>query len=306
MSTARVLVLLATYNGRRFLPEQVHSILTQRDVAVRLVALDDGSTDGTLEWLAEQAATDDRLTVLESDGPSGGSAKNFYRLMERVELGDSEFIAFADQDDVWRDGKLARHAHLIRTTGLDGVSSNIVSFDERGRRTLITKSYPQRELDYLVDSPGPGSTYLITPRLLDLARLTLASEPEAREVEFHDSLLYALARAAGYRWLIDAEPSVDYRQHGSNVIGSNVGASSAVRRLRLIRDKWHRAHVTRVTRSALAASTVDTRPGLQRMLALLTDPRIRARLPLARALGSQRRRPRDRAVLSALIALGIW
>jgi rhamnosyltransferase len=302
----RVLVLLATFNGLPYLPEQVQSILTQRDVDVRLVALDDGSTDGTLEWLHDQAGADTRITVLPSEGPSGGSAKNFYRLIERVELGDSHFIAFADQDDVWRAGKLARHAELIRTHGLDGVSSDIVSFDERGHRTLITKSYPQRQLDYLVDSPGPGSTYLITPRLLELARATLASEPEAREVEFHDSLIYALARAAGLAWLIDTEPSVDYRQHSSNVIGSNVGASSAVRRLRLIRQKWHRAHVTRVTRSALAVSTPETRPALRHMLALLTTQKVSARLPLARALGSQRRRPRDRAVLATLIALGVW
>lgn len=302
----RVAVLLATYNGRKWLPEQVATILDQEGVDVSLVALDDGSTDGTREWLAELAAVDDRVIVLESDTPSGSSAANFYRLIARAPVDGSDLVAFSDQDDLWRPGKLARHAALIADHGYDAVSSSVMSFTAAGGRTIIRKDYPQRGFDYLCESPGPGCSFLMTPRLVDLTRHTLAAVNAAHEVDFHDSLIYAIARGRGWRWHIDGWPSLDYRQHDNNVLGANVGRASAVARLDLIRRHWHRAQAVAMARVALSVSTSDTRAGVQGMLDLMTTPGIRSRAALARVSGQLRRRPRDRRILGLLIAAGIW
>jgi rhamnosyltransferase len=303
--TPAVTVLLATHNGLRFLPEQVESILAQEGVDVSLVALDDGSTDGTADWLLELAASDSRVTVLHDDGTGGSSAKNFARLIQRVEVPEDALVAFADQDDVWLPGKLARHAALI-AEGLDGVSSSVTSFTPDGDRSLVRKDYPQREFDYLLESPGPGCTFLITPRLLRLTAEVLRDSADARAVDFHDSLIYAVARGRGWRWRIDGWPSVDYRQHGANVMGSNVGFAAARERLRLIREHWLRMHSTHLTRVALHVAPEAARGELARILALLTTPGVRSRLALARESSRLRRRPRDQRIIGLLITIGIW
>lgn len=303
----RVAVLLATWNGLRWLPEQVGSILNQAGVDVRIIALDDESTDGTREWLLEQAAADPRITVLPPMGKSGGAAPNFYRLLEHADLGPDELVAFADQDDIWRQGKLARHAAFIREGGYDAVSSSITSFTEDGARHLIRKDFPQREFDFLFESPGPGNTFLMTPRLAAFAKEVVEhDEGGARHIDYHDWLVYVIARARGWKWKIDGEPTVDYRQHDANVIGSNTGALAAVRRFGMIRSRWHRNQV--IALSTIAERVADPRlqPGIERVLGLLTTRGIRARMQLARLAPQLRRRPRDRRIIGVLIASGVW
>ncbi|MEP6477938.1 MAG: glycosyltransferase [Rhodoglobus sp.] len=302
-----VTVLLATYNGIRWLSEQLDSILGQRDVRVRVVALDDESTDGTRDWLLERAAADARITVLPSMGSSGGSAPNFYRLIRRIAPDLDNYLAFSDQDDVWHDGKLARHVALLEAGGHDGVSSSVTAFTDDNRRTLIRKDFPQREFDYLTESPGPGSTFVLTPRLARLVADELSDvDSPARNAEFHDSLIYAIARGRGWSWHIDGEPSLDYRQHDDNVMGSNVGARPALHRLKLIQEHWHRNEAILHTRVALRLAEGERRTALEQMLSLFASRGIRARLSLASRAGQLRRRTRDRWIIGFLIAIGIW
>jgi len=306
-SLPRVVVLLATYNGRRWLPEQLDSILDQEGVDVSVVALDDESTDGTRDWLVERAAADPRITVLPSMGSSGGSAPNFYRLIQLVSPPEDGYLAFSDQDDVWMPGKLARHVGILRDGGHDGVSSSITAFTPGGTRTLIRKDFPQRRFDYLTESPGPGSTFVLTPRLAALVAEQLADEGSpARDADFHDSLIYALARGRSWSWHIDGLSTLDYRQHDDNVMGSNTGFGSAWERLGLIRSQWHRNQAVIHARAALRVAPVDERAELEGMLALLVSRGIRSRLALARHASQMRRRPRDQRIIGLLIAIGIW
>lgn len=298
----QVVVLLATYNGMPWLPEQVQSILAQEGVDVRLVVRDDGSTDGTLDWL--RTADDPRIRVLEPGAPSGSAAGNFYRLLTEVRLDDADYVALADQDDVWMPDKLSRHVELLGSGELAAVSSNVVSFHERGREHLIRKNFPQRRFDYLLESPGPGSTFLMTRRLADATRHLLEREPLAHEVGYHDWLIYALARGSGWGWHIDATPSVRYRQHDSNAMGANVGARSAAARLSLIRRRWHRSQARLLAELLVAHGSPD--PDLPRLRELLANTGWRARLALARRCGDLRRRPRDRVLIALLVITGIW
>ena len=299
-----VTVLLATHNGARWLDEQLDSILQQQGVCVRIVVSDDASTDGTRELLVERAAADPRLKLLPALPATGSAAANFYRLLTEVDTGDT-LVALADQDDIWVPGKLADHSAVI-AAGAAGVSSNVLSFDEDGQVRLIRKNHPQRRWDHLLESPGPGSTFLLTPELAALVKRTLLEVPEAREAEYHDWLIYVLARAAGLRWSIQDRPSVRYRQHDSNAMGANVGVGSALSRLRLIGQRWHRGQATLLARVAVTVAPPAERPALQEMADLLADGGLRSRWALARRAGQLRRRPRDRAVIGALIATGVW
>lgn len=107
--SARFTVLLSTYNGEKYLAEQLESILSQSPAPDIILARDDGSTDGTADIL-NAYATAGKLTLL----PSGhlGFLESFHTLLKAAD-GDS-FFAFADQDDVWLPGKLARAAEYLQ------------------------------------------------------------------------------------------------------------------------------------------------------------------------------------------------
>lgn len=310
----KVRVLLATHNGERFLGEQLDSILNQDGVDLEVLAADDASTDSTPELLEQRAAVDARLTVIRRERNSGGAAPSFFDLLQRSP-DDDALIAFADQDDIWLPGKLARHARLLATAGADGVSSNVTAFGD-GSRSLVRKDFPQRRLDYLFEGPGPGCTHLLSPRLAAAIRAELAREGSpARDVDFHDWLDYVICRASGWGWHIDAEPTVDYRQHDGNVFGANVGLRSARTRLGLMAERWHRRQATMLADVAIGLTGADqagatgrlaVRDELVRLRALLVDTGLRARLALAARWPQLRRRRRDQLALAALIVIGRW
>ena len=301
----RVAVLLATHNGRRWLPEQLDSVLSQSGVEVEVFARDDASTDGTAEWLAQRAESEPRLTVIPSDGASGSAAANFYSLIQLAPA-DREFYAFCDQDDIWVPTKLASHVRLSTSLGVDGVSSNVTSFTASGERSLVRKDFPQRRFDYLLESPGPGSTFLMSNRLVALARDYLESPGETDPPQYHDWLLYVLARAHGWTWHIDSVPTVEYRQHDANVMGANVGAHSAFSRLSLVREQWHRSQARLLVRIALSVAPDEHRPELLRMRELVDQRNLSARLALVRRASQLRRRPRDQWIIALLIGASVW
>ena len=302
----KVLVLLATHNGAAFLGAQLDSILAQEGIDLRVLAADDASTDGTAELLDARAAGDPRLTVIRRTENSGGAAPSFYDLLLRAPVDDGTFVAFADQDDIWRPGKLARHAAVLSGGDIDAVSSNVIAFGDGGRH-LIRKDYPQRRFDYLFEGPGPGCTHLMSPRLVGLVRAELQREGSpAPRTDFHDWLVYVVCRAAGLRWHIDPEPTVEYRQHGGNVFGANVGFRSASSRLALMNRRWHRTQASLLTEVAIHLSEPANRAELERLRTLVADTSLRARLALATRWRWLRRRPRDQVALAGLIALGRW
>lgn len=221
-----VAVLLATFNGMKYLPEQLDTILGQQDVTVRVVASDDGSTDGTLGLLRARAAVDGRLVVLPR-ARGGSAAANFYRLLLDAPLTGAHYVAFSDQDDHWRPDKLARAVRRLRTTGAQGYSSDVLAVYPDGRRRPVVKSQAQRRWDHLFSSAGPGCTYVLDVRHVLALRHRLEEAGDlAAQVEYHDWLVYAWFRQQGLTWVIDAWPSLEYRQHGENVLGANAGVGA--------------------------------------------------------------------------------
>ena len=103
----RVLVLLAAFNGMEYLPAQMASILGQQAVAVQVVLSIDRSSDGTEAWVAQLAQQDARVSVLPGGQVFGGAAPNFFRLLSDVDMAGYDYVALADQDDLWHPDKLA-------------------------------------------------------------------------------------------------------------------------------------------------------------------------------------------------------
>ncbi|MDD1508263.1 glycosyltransferase [Pseudomonas sp. CNPSo 3701] len=266
----RVAVLLAAYNGMQWLSEQLESILSQDGVDVTLYVSVDRSNDGTYEWVCSVADSDSRIVPLRYGEVFGGAAKNFFRLLCDVNFESFDYIAFADQDDIWLPNKLQRAHYHLQSRSCDGYSTNVTALWPDGRRTLVNKSQPQMKWDYYFEAAGPGCTYVMTARLAKaIKQCVLAHRERIEEVALHDWFCYAFARSKGYSWYIDSEPSMLYRQHAHNQFGANTGTKALRSRLKQIYSGWWLSQV-RLQASILQARELplifrlDTsfRPGL--------------------------------------------
>ena len=234
-----VAACLAAFNGMRYLPQQVNSILSQTGVLVTLYVSVDCSSDGTEDWFRQLQETEHRVVLLPCGEVFGGAAPNFFRLIRDVDFSAFDYVAYADQDDIWLPEKLCRATEQLIETGSDGYSSDVMAFWESGRSAYIRKSYPQRQWDYLFESAGPGCTFVMRRDLALKLQAALRQNPQGvREVGLHDWFTYAFARAHNHPWVIDRYASLMYRQHEGNQVGVNAGVSALLWRVRKILDGW--------------------------------------------------------------------
>ena len=237
--TPQIMVLLAAHNGTRWIAAQIDSILAQQAVAVQVVLSIDRSSDGTEAWAAELAQRDARVSVLPGGQVFGGAAPNFFRLLRDVDMAGFDYVALADQDDLWHPDKLARACQQLQLTGAAGYSGNVTAFWPGGQERLIDKAQPQQPWDFLFESPGPGCTFVLAqPLALALQSWVRQQGQALQPVDFHDWLIYAWARAQGYQWLIDAQPHLHYRQHAHNQLGANAGLRPLLQRTRRMASGW--------------------------------------------------------------------
>jgi rhamnosyltransferase len=216
-------ILLAAYNGRKYIKEQVDSILEQDGVNVTIFISIDVSTDNTREYL-EEIYKDNCSVILLDDGHFGNAAKNFMRLIRDVDFSHYDFISFADQDDIWYPNKLGRAAQMIDEQKCFGYSSDILAFWENGKEKMIVKSQPQVKYDYLFEAAGAGCTYVMTQKLAqEFKKCVIQNFESVNDLWSHDWFCYAFARANGFKWYIDDFCAMRYRQHESNQMGANSG-----------------------------------------------------------------------------------
>lgn len=299
----KIAVLIASYKGKQWIGEQIDSILSQRSVEVTLFISVDKSDDGTEEFVKQSALADPRINVLSCGHRYGQAGANFYRLILEVDLSRFDYVAFADQDDIWATDKLSSQASLIESHNAEAVSSNVIAFWPDGSTKLIKKSQPQKAFDFLFESAGQGCTYLMGPWLIGQIKSYLEENPMARKVEMHDWLAYAVCRAHGKLWLIDDFPLVQYRQHPSNAFGVNVGWKAIMARIKRIRSGWYRDQV------GMISSVVSAASGDHRLIAF--DEIIHRRtflnqLRLIRYAAEGRRKFRERMFLILMISLFIF
>jgi rhamnosyltransferase len=283
----KIAVLLAAYNGIRWIEEQVTSILGQAGVEVSVFISVDPSTDGTEEWCACYAAEHPEVVVLPYVGTFGGASRNFFRLLRDVDLEAFEFVAFADQDDIWFLDKLQRAVTALAECNVDAYSSNVTAFWPDGRMLLLNKSQPQVKWDYFFEAAGPGCTYVLKRELAVALRSSVISSWSLLQgVSLHDWYCYAFARSHGFRWYIDPVPSMSYRQHESNQVGANTGISSLISRYKTIHDGWWFSQVQLIARLVGAGSDSFVKTWLPLRPGQLIE--------LSFSAGHCRRRVRDR------------
>jgi glycosyltransferase involved in cell wall biosynthesis len=233
-ASAHVAILLCSYNGARFIREQLDSIRAQSHGDWKIWVSDDGSTDGTLDILSEYRSAwgAERLEILR--GPCRGFAPNFLSLVCRQEV-SGDYFSYADQDDIWEPRKLERAIDALKRLGPDSPGlycTRTALVDEAGAPLGLSPLFTQKPdfRNALVQNVGGGNTMVFNAS----ARHFLLAAGSDLEVVAHDWWTYLAISAAGGRIIYDPEPSLLYRQHGGNLIGSNQGLGARITRLRLL------------------------------------------------------------------------
>lgn len=301
----RVLVLLAAYNGAKWIGEQVESILAQEGVDVLVNIRDDGSTDATVGEIARFQA-DPRVRLSPDASPTGSAARNFLALIGD-NCGDGfDFVAFADQDDVWMCKRLLVACCKLEESGAAGYSSATIALWPDGRTIVMRQAGETTAADFLFEGAGQGCTFVMRAQFYARVRSFLMEHRSlTAHLHYHDWMVYALARSWREAWVFDPSPSLSYRQHAGNDTGARATWSGARKRLDLIRRGWYKAQLSAV--AALCASANPADPVVTAWQSLLLsrgDWQRRLRIA-AFSCRSGRRRRLDRAIVAAA-ALAGW
>ena len=229
MKRARVTVLMSTYNGERFLREQLDSVLAQDGVDVRLMVRDDGSKDGTLEILEEYAAKYRNIGITR--GENMGFVRSFSALV-RMALedsffspsleggGEADFYAFADQDDIWMAEKLKTATDALQNK--DAAKPNLytcnsMQIDADGKETELFHKGPEpkfRRGNVLMFGTEQGCSMVFNRRAMELYA---AREPQ---LTWHDRWMYHICYFLGTA-TYDHRPWFYYRRHESNALANH-------------------------------------------------------------------------------------
>ena len=233
MHKNKISVLLAAYNGENYIDHQLLTILNQTHKPYKILINIDQSNDKTESIVKDFAKTNPEIQILNCNKRFGSAAANFIHLLKNTDLTEVEYIALADQDDLWKEDKLERAIQKLQK-GYDGYSSNVEAFWDDGRKKVLVKNQPQKDFDHFFESAGPGCTFVLTKRLaLSLQDFLKGGQFDQLD-NYHDWLIYGYARSNGFKWYIDSYPGVEYRQHNANVFGANVGIKAFVSRIRRV------------------------------------------------------------------------
>jgi glycosyltransferase involved in cell wall biosynthesis len=225
----RVAILLSTYNGARFLREQLDSLLTQTHDSWTLYWRDDGSRDHTVRLLEAFAsrAGQGRCVRVDACGGRLRPTASFMTLLRAASpgLSDGDLVAFADQDDVWLPHKLARGAAALAAHVPQQADhpqpalycARQILVDASLRPLGISRGL-RRSTQFpaaLTQNVTTGCTIMLNRQAVDLLA---ASAPPS--ITLHDWWCYLVVTAYGGQVLDDGEPVVLYRQHGGNLVGA--------------------------------------------------------------------------------------
>lgn len=242
-----VQVLLSSYNGENYIKEQIDSILAQKGVAVKLLVRDDGSSDGTVELLRNYELSYDNIQIMY--GCNIGVIESFFALINAAE--ETDYIAFADQDDVWLPDKLLRAVTLLeeRNPQCPNDTEPMVYcsarqlVDENLNPLPSAIKYPQVQSVFgnaLVENMCTGCTCVMNKKMLQLLD---GYKPDYTIM--HDFWIYLVGSCFG-TVLYDEESRILYRQHGGNELGEASSLIGNYKR-RIKNFKKHRGQLTKQT-----------------------------------------------------------
>lgn len=219
-------ILMSTYNGEKYLRDQIESLLHQEEVNAQLFVRDDGSTDSTKEILRSYQMKYENIHVYFENNI--GYIQSFWKLVRKSK--GASYYAFCDQDDIWNADKCisairmlekeSPTAPLLYTSNVIPIDNNLQVLNEKAFAVESVLSYPLS----LARGSLPGCTFVFNHILQ--RELQKYHGPQIS----HDWTVYLIANAIG-KIIYDPVPHIQYRIHGDNTIGTgNMTISKKIHR----------------------------------------------------------------------------
>jgi glycosyltransferase involved in cell wall biosynthesis len=228
-----VSVLMSTFNGERYVLDQIRSILVQLPPDGELVIRDDGSTDETLARIA--TIVDSRIRLIA--GGNIGFARSFLQLVSAISSA-ATVVFFSDQDDVWDRTKIATSCaqFSVNETTPKLYCAGLLLVSERLEPLGRSPLWPQKPSfdNALVENIATGCTIALNRSAVSLILRT--TRPD--RIRYHDWWCYLVVSAFG-EVVYDPETRIQYRQHSQNALGMSSGGGRYVRIMQAIkRQSW--------------------------------------------------------------------
>lgn len=210
---SRIGILMATYNGEKYLREQIESIQAQEYKYWDLYINDDGSSDLTVPIAQEYANNDSRIHMTHLDKSTHGQLENFGKLLKFISCKDYDYIMFADQDDIWRTSKIIDTVNFIKSHE-NGPAMVYTNYSENNRKQVARyrcdfgKEFGLSRL--LIQNWTMGCTMMINSSLLAI----LGNVPHS--ADNHDNWVMLVALTYGDIFYLD-EITMLHRIHENNV-----------------------------------------------------------------------------------------
>lgn len=214
-----VTVLMSTYNGEKYIEEQIDSILNQKNVNVKIIIRDDGSKDGTRTLIKRYSENMSNVVLIE--GINIGWKKSFFSLLENVKVKENEYYSFADQDDVWNSEKLYEAVQSLKKNMPMLYFSSVTTVDEE--KNLLDKNNEfdfkptKKRPQFFFNTYGIGATIVFNEKFL-----AVVNKHKVTQEITHDGYLVTLAYLLG-EVVSDKKSHILYRRHGGNAAGWSGG-----------------------------------------------------------------------------------
>lgn len=215
-----IAILMATYNGEKYLREQIDSLLAQTYQDWKLYIHDDGSVDSTMKIISGYCVEyANKIIVMQDDAKHRGAAQSFLWLLEKV---DAEYYMFCDQDDVWLPNKVEISYNTLAETAsrLPAMAFSDLYVTDAELNIMADSMWHYGRMDKLIGTEFLYCVPLVTGCTIILNKLGRdAALLHKDEKAMHD-IIVSLSIVAGKGLYIPIwKPLIYYRQHSNNVLG---------------------------------------------------------------------------------------
>lgn len=252
-----IAILMATYNGEKYLTEQIDSIINQTCKDWKLYFRDDGSNDRTVDIINKYCEEyPDKLFLIKDNLECKSASKNFIQMLNYISgFEEFDYFMFSDQDDVWKEDKIEKTLTIIEQennevpilvhTDLEVVDSEL--------KTLSKSFITYRNLDVnkkdlshlLIQNNVTGCTMMFNRKLLEKIN------SNSNCIAMHDWWLTLIAATFGKIKFLN-ESTIYYRQHSNNVVGATKATSLSF----IINRLFHSNHVKKTLNMSIEQAIV--------------------------------------------------
>lgn len=222
----RVLIMLSTYNGEKYLSEQLDSLYAQEGVEIHILVRDDGSKDDTIAILEEYNQIHHNITIFKDENI--GATRSFHQLIQLAvfQFSGYDYYSFCDQDDVWYSDKLYTACrkleaieNMYKLYFCDPEVVDEYLFPKTSTNAVIRNNF----YGNVVASHILGCTMVLNYSLLEIVALLSSNDicnHQEAKIPLHDGWAALVAYALDAGIVYDQTRHIKYRQHGRNVVGA--------------------------------------------------------------------------------------